>query len=185
MLTFYLQEKGHFEKFISIIKRITYSQPLIINSGLRQYNGAVFFLPEAILSRVINPDSAGKERTRLTKGIVLAIRELAKQSEPGAKTRDLAAYIALALSVIAGTIDVSVAAWEKRDYWVKADKFRMKWAWSGQYAEKMKLAILENDWANVARVAAQTAQKLSKVTVSPGHRLGRPWEGAWVELKKK
>jgi hypothetical protein len=143
------------------------------------------FLPEVTLSRVINPDSAGKERTRLTKGIVLAIRELARQSDPGAEARDQAAFIALALSIIAGTIDVSVAAWEKRDYWVKADKFRMEWAWSGQYAEKMKLAILKDDWSSVAQVAAQTAHKLSKVTVAAGHHLGRPWEGAWQELKKR
>ena len=137
------------------------------------------------MSRVINPDSAGKERTRLTKGIVLAIRELAHQSDPDAEARDLAAFIALALSVISGTIDVSVAAWEKRDYWVKADKFRMEWAWSGQYSEKMKLAILKDDWGSVAQVAAQIAQKLNKVTVPMGHRLGRPWVGAWEELKKR
>jgi len=137
------------------------------------------------LSRIINPDNAGKERTRLTKGVVLAIRELAKQSEPGPEARDLAAFIALALSIIAGTIDASVEAWEKRDYWVKADKFRMEWAWSGQYAEQMKLAVFENDWANIAILAAQTAQKLSKVTVSQGHRLGRPWDGAWVGLQKR
>jgi hypothetical protein len=143
------------------------------------------FLPEVTLSRVINPDSAGKERTRLTKGIVLAIRELAKQSEPGTEARDLSAFIALALAIISGTIDVSVAAWEKRDYWVKADKFRMEWAWSGKYAEKMKLAIINDDWGVVAQVAAQTAQKLSKVTVPAGHRLGRPWEGAWQELIKR
>ncbi len=136
------------------------------------------------MSRVINPDSAGKERTRLTKGVVLAIRELAHQSEPGAESRDLAAFIAIALAIISETIDVSVVAWEKRDYWVKADKFRMEWAWSGQYAEKMNKAVLNNDWGSVAQVAALTAQKLSKVTVPPGHRLGRPWVGAWNELQK-
>jgi hypothetical protein len=137
------------------------------------------------LSRIINPDSAGKERTRLTKGIVLAIRELAQQTEPGTESRDLAAFIALALAIISDTIEVSVAAWEKRDYWVKADKFRMDWAWTGQYAEKMKQAVLKEDWGNVAQVAAQTAQKLSKITVPPGHRLGRPWVGAWEELHKQ
>jgi hypothetical protein len=137
------------------------------------------------LSRIINPDSAGKERTRLTKGIVLAIRELAQQTEPGTESRDLAAFIALALAIISDTIEVSVAAWEKRDYWVKADKFRMDWAWTGQYAEKMKQAVLKEDWGGVAQIAAQTAQKLSKITVPPGHRLGRPWVGAWEELKKQ
>ncbi len=143
------------------------------------------FIPEAILSRVINPDSAGKERTRLTKGIVIAIREFAKQSEPGMDSRDQAAFIALALEIISGTIDISVAAWEKRDYWVKADKFRMEWAWAGPYAEKMKQALLNDDWGRVAQIAAQTAQKLSRVNVPPGHRLGRPWVGSWNELNKK
>ena len=143
------------------------------------------FTPEVILSRVINPDSAGKERTRLAKGVVLAIRELAQQDEPGPKSRDLAAFISLALALIAETIDVSVAAWEKRGYWVKADKFRMDWAWSGQYAEKMKQVVLKDDWNSVAQVAAQIAQKLCKVNVPPRHHLGQPWAGAWEELKKR
>ena len=28
-------------------------------------------------------------------------------------------------------------------------------------------------------ISTQIAQKLNKVTIPPGHRLGRPWEGAW------
>ena len=48
------------------------------------------------MSRVINPDSAGKDRTRLTKAIVLAVRELAKQNEVTEEARDLAAFISLA-----------------------------------------------------------------------------------------
>ncbi|PWH12048.1 MAG: hypothetical protein DDG60_15295 [Anaerolineae bacterium] len=134
------------------------------------------------MGRVIHPDSAGKERTQLTKSIVLAIRELAKQTEPGPEFRDLAAFISLALAQIAEGIDVSVAAWEKRGYWVKADKFRMDWLWCGQYAEKMKTALLTEDWAGVALVMTQTAHKLVKVQVPAGHRLGRPWQGAWEKL---
>ena len=76
------------------------------------------------MSRVINPESAGKDRTRLTKAIVLALRELAKQKDVTAETKDLAAFISLALKTISEGIDASVLAWEKRDYWVKADKFR-------------------------------------------------------------
>ena len=137
------------------------------------------------MSRIVNPDSAGKERTRLAKGVVLAIRELAKQKEPGTEARDLAAFIALALSIIARTIDVSVAAWEKRGYWVKADHFRMEWAWSEQVAAKMRAAVLSGDWGAVAQATAMTGQKLNKITVPPGHRLGRPWVGAWEELRKQ
>ena len=135
------------------------------------------------MSRVINPKFAGKDRTRLTKAIVLAIRELAKQSEPTPAARDLAAFISLALTAIADGIDVSVAAWEKRDYWVKADKFRMEWMWAGVVAAKMKSAVLVDDWGAIAMLLPQIAGKLGKIQVSDNHRLGKPWEGAYKNLK--
>lgn len=135
------------------------------------------------MSRIINPDSAGKDRTRLTKGIVLAVRELAQQTGPGMASRDLAAFICLALETIAGTIEVSVAAWEKRGYWVKADRFRMDWAWAGVLGGKMRQALLADDWGSVAQIAAQTAQRLGKITVPAGHRLGKPWVGAWDKFR--
>jgi hypothetical protein len=137
------------------------------------------------LSRIINPDSAGKERTRLSKAVVLAVRELAHQERLGPESRDLAAFIALALSIIAETIDISVAAWEKRDYWVKADKFRMEWAWAGNYAGKMRTAVMTDNWGEIPLIAAQVAQKLNKITVPAGHRLGHPWVGAWAEMNKR
>ena len=134
------------------------------------------------MSRLINPDSAGKDRPRLTKAIVLAVRELAKQTQVTNEARDLAAFISLALQTIAEGIDVSVAAWEKRDYWVKADKFRMEWMWCGQYADKMKTAALADDWETVAMLSAQIAQKFNKIVVSDNHRLGKPWVGALRQL---
>ncbi|MBI5352512.1 MAG: hypothetical protein HZB50_07740 [Chloroflexi bacterium] len=134
------------------------------------------------MSRVINPDSVGKERTRLTKGIVLCIRELAKQNAVTSEAKDMAAYIALALQSIAEGIDVSVVAWEKRDYWVKADKFRMEWMWAGHSAEKMKTAVLTDDWMSVAALIPQIAGRFSKVEVSNNHRLGTPWVGAYTLL---
>ena len=135
------------------------------------------------MSRVINPDSAGRERNRLTKAIVLAVRELAKQSQVTEETKDLASFIALALKSIADGIDVSVAAWEKRGYWVKADRFRMDWMWAGQYAEKIKNAVLTDDWGTLATLMPQIAQKLSKIVVSENHRLGKPWTSAYRELR--
>jgi hypothetical protein len=137
------------------------------------------------MSRVINPDSVGKLRTQLIKGIVLSIRELARQSETGTETRDIAAFIAVALKSISDGIDISVTAWEKRDYWIKADKFRMEWIWSGPAAEKMRIAVLTEDWATIAILSAQIAQKFSKIQVSENHRLGRPWVGSYEKLIAK
>ena len=135
------------------------------------------------MSRLIKTDTVGKDRTRLSKGIVLAVRELARQTDVTSEAKDLAAFIVLALQTISEGIDASVAAWEKRDYWVKADRFRMEWMWSGQYAEKMKTALLADDWATIAMLMPQIAQKFSKIVVSDNHRLGRPWTGAYQKLR--
>lgn len=136
------------------------------------------------MSRVINPESAGRDRTRLSKAIVVAMRELARQHEPGPEAQDLAAFIALALQTIAEGIDASVAAWEKRGYWVKADRFRMDWMWAGQLGQKMRTAVLAGDWPGVAMLLPQIGSRLGKIEVGANHRLGKPWQGSWSALKQ-
>src|SRR5215208_7842819 len=133
------------------------------------------------MSRIINPESAGKERTQFSKAIVLAVRELAQQTAVTEDAKDLAAFIAIALKSISDGIDVSVAAWEKRGYWVKADRFRMEWLWTGQVADKMKVAVFTEDWGTIAMLMPQIAQKLNKIVVTDHHRLGKPWVGAYKQ----
>ena len=135
------------------------------------------------MSRVINPDGAGKERTRLCKSVVLALRELVRQTDADQNSKDLVAYISLALIDIFGTVESSVGAWEKKGYWVKADRFRMEWAWSETLSLAMKQAVLSGDWAGVAHSAAQVAEKLGGTKVPVRHKLGTPWTGAWDRLK--
>lgn len=135
------------------------------------------------MSRVINLQSAGKERTKLSKATVIAIRELMRQNNIDTQTRDLAAFIALSTEAISKTIEPSVAAWEKRGYWVKADRFRLEWDWAATLGSTMRTATLEEEWSTVAMTAAQIAEKLKNVTVSKRHRMGTPWIGAWDKLK--
>ena len=134
------------------------------------------------MGRIVNPEGAGKQRTQLCKAVVLALRELMKQTEPDAHSRDLAAFIAISLGKINETVESSVVAWEKRGYWVKADRFRLEWEWSQIMGQRLRQAILADDWATVAVTAAQVAQRLMKVDVPIRHRLGTPWEGAWQQI---
>ena len=134
------------------------------------------------MSRLIKTDTVGKDRTRLTKSVVLAVRELAKQKDVTPEARDLVAFIIMALHTIAKGIDESVAAWEKRDYWIKADRFRMEWLWTGQYADKMKVALFTNDWGTIAMLMPQIAIKLNKIQIAENHRLGKPWEGVYKRM---
>lgn len=137
------------------------------------------------MSRIITVEGTGVERTRLTKSIVVALRELMKQKEPDAHSYDLVAYIALALLQIDANIEKTVAAWEKKDYWLKADKFRMQWSWAKGAGEKMGSALENGDWAVIAMQSAMIGQKLFSLKVSDNHRLGTPWVGAWKKYQGK
>jgi hypothetical protein len=119
----------------------------------------------------------------MTKAIALAVRQLSLQTGVTDEARDLAAFIALGLQAISDGIDSSVAAWEKRGYWVKADRFRLEWAWASPLASKMRSALLADNWAEISVLAVDAAQRLGKVRVSEHHRLGKPWRGAFARLQ--
>jgi hypothetical protein len=136
------------------------------------------------LGRVINPDGVGKERKRFVRAIAISLRELMNQGESNAQSRDLAAFIALSLEAVAETIERTAAPWEKRDYWLKADRFRLEWDWAARNAASLRSALLADDWAKVAENLAQIGQKLSKEKLPKTHRLGEPWHGAWEKLQE-
>jgi hypothetical protein len=137
------------------------------------------------LSRVVNPDGVGKQRDRLMRAVTLALRELAGRSKVDDTSRDLVAFIALALNEIHATIDVTCAAWEKRDYWLKADQFRREWAWAGRTAEKLERVVLGNEWQNLPTLMVELSKHLEKVNLPKRNTLGTPWVGAYAKLAEQ
>jgi hypothetical protein len=137
------------------------------------------------LSRVVNPDGVGKQRDRLLKGVTLALRQLATRSQVDDETRDLVAFMALALNEIHANIDVTCQAWEKRDYWLKADQFRRDWAWAGKTADKLERVVLGDEWQNLATLVPTLAKNLEKVKLPKRNTLGAPWVGSLAQLKKE
>ncbi|HOT24981.1 MAG: hypothetical protein GX415_00450 [Chloroflexi bacterium] len=131
------------------------------------------------MTTIKGSESGATVRNRLSKSIVLAIRLLMRQQSPDALSRDLAAYVVLALEKIAESVEVSASAWEKRDYWLKADRFRQEWAWCERSAKALASALRSNDWTGTAQSLAEIGQRLSAVEVSQNNRLGEPWKGAW------
>jgi len=123
-------------------------------------------------------------RNRLARSIVLAIRILMQQESPDEKSLDLAAYIVLALEKIDETIEAAMIAWEKRDYWVKADQFRQEWAWIEGSHSRLKAAVLAQDWATIATEAISIGQCFGNVNIAEKNRIGEPWVGAWNALKR-
>jgi hypothetical protein len=137
---------------------------------------------KAFLSRVINPESAGKQRTQFIKATVLAGKELIRKTQVDDEFLDQAAFMIIALQAIYDTIDPSVQAWEKRGYWVKADQFRMQWAWTQKLSQEMSVFWQAQDWPSVAQTVVKVLQKLGDIKISAHHRMGKPWDGARLKL---
>ncbi len=135
------------------------------------------------MSRVIHTESAGKDRTQLSRDILRALHQLMRQSKVDEQTRDLAAFISLALDDIAKTIDASVTAWEKRGYWLKADRFRLEWEWAERLGRKMRDALMSDDWDSVALTSAQVAEKLKGIQLPKREPNTIPWNGSWEKLQ--
>ena len=137
------------------------------------------------MTTIKGSESGATARNRMSKSIVLAIRLLMRQNAPDASSRDLAAYVVLALEKISDSVETSAAAWEKRDYWLKADRFRQEWAWCEPGADALAKALRADDWMSAARQLAVIGQRLSAVEVSENNRLGEPWIGAWETFQRR
>lgn len=136
------------------------------------------------MGNLINPDNSGKRRDRYVKATVLAMRELVNRKKVDDEVRDLTAFIVLTLQQIDETIDETCKAWEKRDYWIKADRFRNDWFWTKSAAVKLEQALLENKWNLVPAVVKEMAKHLQNVT-PPKRDWGTPWNGAYAVLLAK
>jgi hypothetical protein len=137
------------------------------------------------LSRVISVENAGKERIQLAKTVLLAIRELSQSNQDIELSRDLVAYIITALEKISLTIESSVAAWEKRGYWVKADRFRMEWGWAQIKSDSLFKSLIAQDWDSIIPQIMQITQKLSAFKL-PARKMNiDPWQGAYAILVQK
>ena len=134
------------------------------------------------MSRIINAESVGLERSQLVRAIIVALRELAQLTTFGSEARDLAAFIVVALGTISKGVDASAIAWEKRGYWVKADRFRMEWAWAEPLASKLRSAVEAGDRSAVATLMLKLAEKFKDVRVARNPRVGKPWVGAFARM---
>ena len=137
------------------------------------------------MSPISTVESGTTLRNRLNRSIVLAIRTLMQQPSPNKLSLDLAAFVVLALEKIQESIETSAIAWEKRDYWLKADRFRMEWHWVGEARKSLTQHLLQEDWSLLVADLTSVAQNLSKVEIRPNNRIGEPWLGAWQGFKKQ
>lgn len=135
------------------------------------------------MSRLVKVESGYLERIRLSQAVVIASKELLNQSLQSELTRDLAAFISLTLTSLYESVNRSVNAWEKRGYWLKADRFRLQWEWTDRLSREMMEALKRDDWASMASISAEVLEKLKDIKIPKRGKFGTPWSGARMKVR--
>ncbi len=134
------------------------------------------------MSRVINPDNPGKKRNQVMRTAAELLRRLSQKPDIDAEARDMLAMLVFCLREIDEGIEDSAKAWEKRDYWMKAEEFRQRWAWAGRAADELKALILQEDWAALPPYMLKLFPKFSDIKVTKFTRDESTWSRAYDRL---
>jgi hypothetical protein len=134
------------------------------------------------MGRVINPDSIGKRRNQLMRTSAEMLRHLSQKQTIDDEAKDMLALLTESLREIADGITESTRAWEKRNYWVKIEKFEQRWGWSDLSATQLEKMILRSDWGGVPSMMVKLLPHFADIKVTKFTRKSSEWEGAYQRL---
>jgi hypothetical protein len=131
------------------------------------------------MSRIISTEGPGKIRNQHRRTIAEALRRVSLKQQLDDEVKDLAALIVFCLHRIADTVEQTTEAWDKRDYYLKADRFREKWRWVEPLADQLSAVIYEARWDALPDVLVQLMPHFADVTVKQMTRKPSLWKGAY------
>ncbi|GAB4575073.1 MAG: hypothetical protein Kow0077_24760 [Anaerolineae bacterium] len=134
------------------------------------------------MGRVIHTDSTGKNRNRLMRTCAELIRHLVTKTTVDDEARDMLARLIESLQEIDAGLEASAEAWEKRDYWMKAEQLRQRWAWVGLNASKLEHLIKTEDWQRVPDLLIKLLPHFADIKVTRFTRGPEEWAGAYKRV---
>ena len=137
------------------------------------------------MSRVINTASPGKQRNQLRRTIAEVLRHLMLKRELDQESKDMAALLVLSLHGIAETVETTVTAWEKRNYFLKADRFRLEWEWVTPAAQRLEKIILGDRWDGLPQGLASLASRFADIRIAKMTRPPSTWESSYRTLVQR
>ncbi len=137
------------------------------------------------MGRVINTNGPGKRRNQLMRTVAEVLRRMSQKTEIDDEAKDMAALMYFCLVDIDKSIDEAVEAWEKRDYWKKAEEFRYKWRWAGYLAAELKQVILKDEWEKLPALMAQLIPHFADIKINKFTRKADTWLGSYQRLKQE
>lgn len=128
------------------------------------------------MSKIVHLDSPSRERLLLMRYGAITMRTLGQQQAVNEQTQLLTTFLIEILDRIMVNIDKSCAAWEKRDYWIKADRFRREWEWTRVSADALRLINQRKTWDDLPSIIGKIFPRFVSISIPKKMLLEKPWE---------
>lgn len=134
------------------------------------------------MSRVVNTNSPGKQRNYHMRSCAELLRHLSQKQSFDDEARDMLAALYFSLQGVENTLDNATDAWEKRDYWIKVEQFRQKWAWVESKIIELGAILRAEDWNRVPALITSLIPHFSDITINKLMRSSELWEGKYQQF---
>ncbi len=135
------------------------------------------------MSRITHVDGTPtQQRNAIRRSIAEILRRLMEKKTVDDETKDMLAFIVVGLRSMDQSIDSSASAWEKRDYYIKADQLRREWLWLPDTADRLEEMLRSNDWATMPIELAGLAARFADIRVVSLTKSPALWQGAYKKL---
>lgn len=134
------------------------------------------------MGRVINPESAGKQRNQLLRTIAEVLRHLGQKQVVDDEAKDMISLLVYCFREIDEGIEASAEAWEKRDYYLKAEELRTRWGWAGRMADELQHVVFAEKWDALPAYVLKILPYVSDVKVTKMTRGSDEWFGRHQQL---
>jgi hypothetical protein len=134
------------------------------------------------LGKIIHTTNASTQREQSIRMIAFVLPEFSKALKTEEDALDMAAFVFAHLKTIANSVDQTALAWEKRDYWVKADAFRRQWAWVDKPSRVLEECLRQKDVASLAGALRELSRVLPPPKSAQKKMQTPPWAGFWKKL---
>lgn len=134
------------------------------------------------MGRVINTDSTGKQRNQIMRTAAELLRRLSQKPDIDADAKDMLAALVFCFREVDQGIEASAQAWERRDYWMKADELRSRWSWAGRMADELQAMIFDETWDQLPQVIVKLLPYFTEFTITKFTRGEAVWSGSHMRL---
>lgn len=134
------------------------------------------------MSRIIRTENPTTIRNRNRRSIAEILRRLSQKPDLDAEARDMAAALVFLLREIYDGVETAARAWEKRDYWLKAERFLREWQWTAESAANLEDVLRNEALDLLPELMAELFPRFTDIELKTMTRQADLWQGAYRRL---